>query len=599
MSLQKNIVFTDLHYVVGGRPVPNSINGKSDLYIDDSSGNLNPELSALKGWNSVPSGILPGWNSRTSKTSLNSIIRDVSTFASDTFLNAIEFVSDNVGFILAGGAEILKTEDGGETWEQVFMANNNHLNAIEFISEDVGFVVGRNGILLKTTDGGETWVQKISTIQSFNSIFFVYNRFLTTNVGFVGSNTGTLLKTTDEGETWEEISLPFLVDIRDIFFISEDIGFILTTSLSTSLEGIYKTTDGGQTWENKVSGQVFRDIFVKSNGVGFALGNFLLKTEDEGETWENVDTITTAAFEQRLYEIMFVTDDVGYIIGGSQNALLKTIDGGETWEHIISSFDSNFSFRTGFFFSEDVGFLFALIGNLLKINKQGLVLSNSDNLRISGFFIDRDETTNQLQPFIQTPKNMISINLWNGSDVSKSSPNIYFGGLFVDSNGFPTQQNIEGEDYIGWAIECKKSVTGAGNVLLDIQKLVFVKPFNVVSGSNSTIIDTENVITPSVFSINESKIEAGKGVCIQIIKQDLPTLSQKLVIFKLNSFDENGLPDFSKGFDVHEAPVPEIVREILNRPFTPWFSGGGGSSTINDDDVVFETVDNFSISVED
>ena len=80
----------------------------------------------------------------------------------------ISFPTDRVGYVSveynSGGAptaKLLKTEDGGATWREVWIAGSNSsagLQGLGFISETVGWASGR-GITSVTTDGGASWTQ--------------------------------------------------------------------------------------------------------------------------------------------------------------------------------------------------------------------------------------------------------------------------------------------------------------------------------------------------------------------------------------------------------------------------------------------------------
>ncbi|MBA3898634.1 MAG: hypothetical protein H0X62_00240 [Bacteroidetes bacterium] len=58
------------------------------------------------------------------------------------------------------GAVILKTTDGGHTWNQMplNLSDKIELKAIHYINDSVGFTIGISAIL-KTSDAGNTWEQ--------------------------------------------------------------------------------------------------------------------------------------------------------------------------------------------------------------------------------------------------------------------------------------------------------------------------------------------------------------------------------------------------------------------------------------------------------
>ena len=80
-------------------------------------------------------------------------------------LNAIDFPSNTVGYIVGDSTTILKTTDGGITWQEVnhsglFNSNFSHeIVDIDFVDEVTGFIaiLNDNEGVYKTSDGGLTW----------------------------------------------------------------------------------------------------------------------------------------------------------------------------------------------------------------------------------------------------------------------------------------------------------------------------------------------------------------------------------------------------------------------------------------------------------
>ena len=72
------------------------------------------------------------------------------------------FTNANTGFVCGGiknsSGLILKTYNGGNTWQQIFSSTLS-INDITFISDSIGFACGDSLLILKTTDGGQTWNQ--------------------------------------------------------------------------------------------------------------------------------------------------------------------------------------------------------------------------------------------------------------------------------------------------------------------------------------------------------------------------------------------------------------------------------------------------------
>lgn len=112
----------------------------------------------------------------------------------------------------AGQAVILATSDGGATWTERFRSSGNDTESewawkISFPTPEVGYVSVEyntgtfNGKVLKTTDGGLTWQEL--PVPGGNSMQGV--GFLTADIGWT-SGRGTDKVTTDGGITWESIT---------------------------------------------------------------------------------------------------------------------------------------------------------------------------------------------------------------------------------------------------------------------------------------------------------------------------------------------------------------------------------------------------------
>jgi len=105
---------------------------------------------------------------------------------------------------------IIKSDDGGETWNEKYY-NSNYSGGyyLQFFRDSVGIVTGNNGFLLKTEDGGETWFDiypdesfKDKTFSSVGVHFFDKDKILL--VGKHGStNRGVVCYSEDGGKKWE------------------------------------------------------------------------------------------------------------------------------------------------------------------------------------------------------------------------------------------------------------------------------------------------------------------------------------------------------------------------------------------------------------
>jgi photosystem II stability/assembly factor-like uncharacterized protein len=72
-------------------------------------------------------------------------------------VESMHFVDETHGWACTHQRDILRTSDGGLTWD-VITGPQNHIDDIQFGSADVGIAVGTTGSVLGSTDGGETWM---------------------------------------------------------------------------------------------------------------------------------------------------------------------------------------------------------------------------------------------------------------------------------------------------------------------------------------------------------------------------------------------------------------------------------------------------------
>lgn len=180
----------------------------------------------------------------------------------------IYFFNNSKGLIAHNA--IKKTIDGGNTWQTKYTTDYYYpLTKLEFPSESVGYASGGGtydsfnvGEIIKTTDGGETWNKILSSI-NITSISFINN-----NIGFYSDVNRQLFKTVNGGLNWTKVSALDYYP-TDILFTKNEIGYVAT------LEGkILLTKDGGTTWKivyDKTSVPITK--IVKTTNYIFGVGN--------------------------------------------------------------------------------------------------------------------------------------------------------------------------------------------------------------------------------------------------------------------------------------------------------------------------------------
>jgi photosystem II stability/assembly factor-like uncharacterized protein len=181
----------------------------------------------------------------------------------------MSFVDDSTGFLLGSKYSdpdpiiLYRTVDAGASWAPVPGSKGSLLRTvltIAFASERTGWAGG--GVIMKTTDGGATWQTQLSaaTVRKFC--------FFSEQYGFaVGGK--SILRTADGGATWQNVT-PVdarIADLRGISFVDRNHGWVVGRAPDEPADGrLYKHTillsthDGGTTW-------TLRDFPFDSGGV--------------------------------------------------------------------------------------------------------------------------------------------------------------------------------------------------------------------------------------------------------------------------------------------------------------------------------------------
>lgn len=219
-------------------------------------------------------------------------IKWLSPSPSPGTIYSVFFVDSLYGWAAGANSCVLKTTDGGETWNEQTVPLNTTLRKIYFSDRNKGVIIGGEvwapyfGSVIVTTDGGNTWIDtdpipSPDDTRGFNDLHFidanvgyiagfwgVYRTadmgqtweakggtgwataiyFTDPQTGYLGNTTGGLLKTTNSGGSWQEIASMYWTWHKDIKFLNSQVGWLVSRGLYEDYGIIRKTTDGGLTW---------------------------------------------------------------------------------------------------------------------------------------------------------------------------------------------------------------------------------------------------------------------------------------------------------------------------------------------------------------
>lgn len=144
---------------------------------------------------------------------------------------------------------IYKSENGGATWtaKETGVLTTGNYNAIHFASEQVGFAGAAADVIVKTTNGGDTW-EAVTATGNGGDILTVFA--LDQYRVWVGTDDGEIFYTVDGGTTWSERTVAGITTgtITDIQFANDLIGFLVYNTAGP-VGRVYRTINGGYTWQ--------------------------------------------------------------------------------------------------------------------------------------------------------------------------------------------------------------------------------------------------------------------------------------------------------------------------------------------------------------
>ena len=238
---------------------------------------------------------------------------------------------------------VLFSDDGGGAWTQAQVPVQVMLTAVRMHDAHTGWAVGHDAVILRTRDGGETWQLVHHAPQAQLPLLDVW--FRDADAGFAVGAFGLFLASADGGDTWtcrngcweendaETAAEPPLLhapdsDFEDDFHLNS-IAPAGTGRLFLVGEAgvLYRSDDSGKTWRalpSPYSGSWFGALALDADAVLVAgLRGRLFRSEDAGESWTQITTGTTAT----LTDLVRVKPDL-ILITGLAGALLVSRDNG-------------------------------------------------------------------------------------------------------------------------------------------------------------------------------------------------------------------------------------------------------------------------------
>jgi photosystem II stability/assembly factor-like uncharacterized protein len=230
-------------------------------------------------------------------------------------LRGLSAVSRQVAWASGARGTVLRTVDGGRSWQQVGPPDTATLDFRDIEAFDARTAValsigeGEAARVYRTTDGGRTWTETFRNTDPaafYNCVAFFDSRHGLATGDPVGG-AFNILSTSDGGRSWTHLPGP------------------------SALTGEYQFSASGQCVT--VAGS--KDAWLATGGSSVAR---VLHSADRGRTWTASETPLASSESAGVFATAFRTPRTGIAIGGDfanptsgAHALALTRDGGRTW----------------------------------------------------------------------------------------------------------------------------------------------------------------------------------------------------------------------------------------------------------------------------
>ena len=184
---------------------------------------------------------------------------------------------------------ILVSSDGGTSWTQAKVPTRALLTGVYLHDGQLGWAVGHDAVVLRTRDGGVSWQRVHYAPENERPLLDVW--FKDAERGLATSAYGELLATRDGGDSWQ----PRAIRDGDDFHLNQ-LAAAADGTLYVAAEAghLYRSDDAGETWlplPSPYAGSFFGLLPLAEGPVlAFGLRGHLFASADRGRTWTRIET---------------------------------------------------------------------------------------------------------------------------------------------------------------------------------------------------------------------------------------------------------------------------------------------------------------------
>lgn len=236
------------------------------------------------------------------------------------------------------GGRIIRSEDGGESWQLQPAPTTSNLQGIAAWDEHAAVVAGDEGTVLVTTDGGQNWARVEVPLREFGEQLLQAHVEPGTDRAWVSGTYGTLFRSEDRGVTWQMVHPEMDVAWNDVTVAPDGTVWIVGEFGSMRRSG-----DGGDTWNDVDPGTDISLMSIafadEAHGVVVGLSGTIARTSDGGQSWE----IVPGDIQSHLFEV--TGTESGFAVVGDAGMVGRASRIGTEWRFSRLG-ENNFSWYT-------------------------------------------------------------------------------------------------------------------------------------------------------------------------------------------------------------------------------------------------------------
>lgn len=235
--------------------------------------------------------------------------------------------AEGVLAVVGERGHILISNDAGATWRQAKVPTRATLTGAWFHDKQRGWAVGHDSVIVRTTDGGTTW-ERVHWAPEDESPFLDV-LFVDEKRGYAIGAYGAFYTSDDGGATWNAGQV---VEGDDSHLNQIALSASGKLYIAAEAGALYRSDDRGATWlrlEAPYDGSFFGVLPLEGEAVlVFGLRGHMLRSEDSGATWTAVETGTVAMLNAGVR-----LEDGTIVVVGLGGTVLVSRDGGRTFEN--------------------------------------------------------------------------------------------------------------------------------------------------------------------------------------------------------------------------------------------------------------------------